>query len=194
MKDKDIRREVVDSLCKYWEAEQTQKGMAYGKDYSRLHKEMVEAKRGFRDSIAKITTQSLNKSKKERVEDFILKTVCENPGIGAEQIYDKMPSVLHKSVTPRVISKSIRKLDIVSMNGSYYKFSSEIKKNVWAYTAAFIDSDGYITMDRNFNPRVGLVATGERGKAFMEEMHKSIGFGRLHLDQSHHKIPDLLIV
>ena len=183
MKNKDIRREVVDSLCKYWEAEQTQKGMAYGKDYSRLHKEMVEAKREFRDSIAKITTQSLNKSKKERVEDFILKTVCENPGIGAEQIYDKMPSILHKSVTPRVISKSIRKLDIVSMNGSYYKFSSEIKKNVWAYTAAFIDSDGYITMDRNFNPRVGLVATGERGKAFMEEMHKSIGFGRLHLDQ-----------
>ena len=33
------------------------------------------------------------------------------------------------------------------------------------------------------NPRVGLVATGERGRAFMEEMHKSIGFGRMHLDQ-----------
>jgi hypothetical protein len=30
---------------------------------------------------------------------------------------------------------------------------------------------------------VGLVATGERGKAFMQEMHKSIGFGRMHLDQ-----------
>ena len=58
-----------------------------------------------------------------------------------------------------------------------------IKKNIWAYTAAFIDSDGYITLDRNMNPRVGLVATGERGKAFMQEMHKSLGFGRMHLDQ-----------
>ena len=58
-----------------------------------------------------------------------------------------------------------------------------LKKNIWAYTAAFIDSDGYITMDRNHNPRVGLIATGERGKAFMQEMHKSIGFGKLHLDQ-----------
>ena len=106
------------------------------------------------------------------------------PGIGAKQIHDKMPSVLHKSVRlQESISKSIRKLDITNLNGSYYKFSTEIKKNVWAYTAAFIDSDGYITMDRNFNPRVGLVATGERGKAFMEEIHKSIGFGRLHLDQ-----------
>ena len=58
-----------------------------------------------------------------------------------------------------------------------------IKKNIWAYTAAFIDSDGYITLDRNMNPRVGLIATGSRGKAFMEEMHKSIGYGRMHLDQ-----------
>ena len=58
-----------------------------------------------------------------------------------------------------------------------------IKKNIWAYTAAFIDSDGFITLDRNMNPRVGLVATGERGKAFMQEMHKSIGFGKMHLDQ-----------
>ena len=56
MKDLESRRNIVDSLCKYWEAEQTQKDMAYGKDYSRLHKEMVEAKKGFRDAIAKITT------------------------------------------------------------------------------------------------------------------------------------------
>ena len=33
------------------------------------------------------------------------------------------------------------------------------------------------------SPRVGLVATGDRGKAFMIEMHKSLGCGRLHLDQ-----------
>ena len=38
-------------------------------------------------------------------------------------------------------------------------------------------------MDKNNNPRVGLIATGERGKAFIQEMHKSIGIGRPHLDQ-----------
>ena len=38
-------------------------------------------------------------------------------------------------------------------------------------------------MDKNYNPRVGLIATGDRGKAFMLEMHKSLGMGRLHLDQ-----------
>lgn len=75
-------------------------------------------------------------------------------------------------------------MDIVSVEGNYYKMPEELKKNIYAYTAAFIDSDGYITMDRNYNPRVGLVATGERGKAFMQEIHKALGgIGKLHLDQ-----------
>jgi hypothetical protein len=183
MKSLEERREVVDALCKYWEAETEQKGMVYGQEYSRLSKEMSFAKRNFRECIAKITNQSLNKSKKERQRDFILKAVCEKHGITASEIHDRMPSDLHKSCSPSVISQEIKKLGIVSVKGSLYKIPDEIKKNIWAYTAAFIDSDGYITLDRKMNPRVGLVATGERGKAFMTEMHKSIGFGRMHLDQ-----------
>ena len=183
MKSVDSRREVVDALCKYWEAEIEQNNMAYGKDYSKLAKVMRSGKRDFRECISKISNQSLVKSKKDRQNDFIVKMVCENPGINAKGIHERMPSDLFKVTNSNSISKSINKLDIVSMKGNYYKLPSMLKKNVWAYTAAFIDSDGYITVDRNMNPRVGLVATGERGKAFMNEMHKSIGFGRLHLDQ-----------
>ena len=183
MKSSELRRETIDSLCKFWEAEQKQKGMAYGQDYSDLHKEMVQAKKEFRNAINKITDQSINKTKKEMQEDFILKAVCENQGITAKQIHERMPTTLFKISSPNSISKAIKKLDITSYRGSYYKMPSMIKKNIWAYTAAFIDSDGFITLDRNLNPRVGLVATGERGKAFMQEMHKSIGFGKMHLDQ-----------
>ena len=183
MKSAELRRETIDSLCKFWEAEQKQKGMAYGQDYSDLHKEMVKAKKEFRNAINKITDQSINKTKKEMQEDFILKAVCENQGITAKQIHERMPTTLFKISSPNSISKAIKKLDITSYRGSYYKMPSMIKKNIWAYTAAFIDSDGFITLDRNMNPRVGLVATGERGKAFMQEMHKSIGFGKMHLDQ-----------
>ena len=183
MKSSELRRETIDALCKYWEAELNQKDMAYGKEYSDLHKEMRQAKKDFRNVIAKITNQSVTKSKRQRQEEFILKTVCENPGITAKAIHDRMPNPMFKSTNANVISKSIKKLDITSCDGAYYKMPSMIKKNIWAYTAAFIDSDGYITLDRNMNPRVGLIATGERGKAFMMEMHKSIGFGRMHLDQ-----------
>lgn len=183
MKDSTIRRETVDALCKYWEADLSQRGMAYGKEYCGLHKSMTEAKKEFRGAINKITDQAITKSRKEQIEDFVLKAVCENQGIGSKRIHDMMPNNLYRATSPNSISKMINKLDITSVDGNYYKLPSELKKNIWAYTAAFIDSDGYITLDRNMNPRVGLVATGERGKAFMQEMHKSIGFGKMHLDQ-----------
>ena len=180
--DLDSRRNVVDSICKYWEASLKKEGMAYGKEFSTLEKEMRLAKKAFKEGL--VSDQKVTKSKRERIDDFIIKTVCENAGINTHRIHDMMPSSLHKSTSPTMISKSLKKLEIVSVNGNLYKLpANDIKKNIWAYTAAFIDSDGYITLDRNMNPRVGLVATGERGRAFMEEMHKSIGFGRMHLDQ-----------
>mgnify|MGYP003115839317 CR=1 FL=1 len=183
IKDSSKRKKVVDSLCKYWEAELEQKDMAYSTEYSKLSKSMSLAKKSFRTCIAEVTDQSLTKSKKERQEDFIVKMVCENPGIGARAIHERMPITMSNITSPNIISKMINKLDIVSVDGSYHKIPNMIKKNIWAYTAAFIDSDGYITLDRNMNPRVGLIATGARGKAFMQEMHKSIGYGRMHLDQ-----------
>ena len=177
------RRVVVDSLCKLWEIDLKKEGMAFSSEYAKLEKESRLAKKEFREELKKVSDQSLVKSKKERTLDFIMKAICENPGIGLLSIHDKMPNQLHKMNSSNTISKMIKKLEVGHYDGSYYKLPNELKKNVWAYTAAFIDSDGYITMDRNHNPRVGLVATGERGKTFMYEMHKSIGFGRLHLDQ-----------
>ena len=109
--------------------------------------------------------------------------VCEEQGISPRQIYDRLPKNMMKNSSPSMISKLAKSQNITNVNGSLYKMSDEIKKDIYAYTAAFIDSDGYITMDKNHNPRVGLVATGDRGKAFMLEMKKSLGIGRLHLDQ-----------
>tara|TARA_R110001583_G_scaffold928_3_gene8074 strand:- start:1 stop:1950 length:1950 start_codon:yes stop_codon:yes gene_type:complete len=179
IKKVDDRRNVIDALCKYWEAELDQKNMPYNKEYATLHKEMSNAKREFRKTL-----KDVKKTLREETNEFILKQVCENQGISARQIHDRMPSNLYNRTSWHSISKMIKPLDIVSLEGSYYKFNSDIKKNVYAYTAAFIDSDGYITMDRNHNPRVGLVATGDRGKAFMMEMKKALGdIGKLHLDQ-----------
>ena len=181
IKNIEGRRNMIDSLCKYWEAELEQKGMPYGKDYSTLQKTMNNAKREFRKQVSNLS--KIKKTIKEETNEFILKSVCNNQGISARQILDSMPSKLYKRNNMKVIPQIIRKLDITEVEGCYYKLDSTIKKNIYAYTAAFIDSDGYITVDRNMNPRVGLVATGDRGKAFMIEIHKALGIGRLHLDQ-----------
>ena len=77
----------------------------------------------------------------------------------------------------------LKKIEAINVDGEYYIFSDEIKKDLYSYVAGFIDSDGYITMDSKYAPRVGMIATGDRGKAFFKEMENQLNIGRLHLDQ-----------
>ena len=174
------KREVINCLCKYWEATLDRRDLGYNKEYSRLTKEMKTHKKSF-TSLLKQTPISV--SPKDAIRKAVLDSVCNNPGISSREIHDSLPKKLHDRSSPQIISKLAKEQNITSVDGAYFKINDDIKKNIWAYTAAFIDSDGYITMDKSFNPRVGMVATGDRGKAFMIEMHKSIGLGRLHLDQ-----------
>ena len=176
----DKRREMVDILCKYWEDKLDKEELSFGSEFAKLTKEMGLTKREFKKNLKNI---KISKNQKEQISEHILKAVSQEPGISSRQIHERLPRRLFKKTTPSMISKIAIGNDITHVDGAFYKFDNSIKKDIYAYTAAFIDSDGYITMDKNHNPRVGLVATGERGKAFMLEMHKSLGCGRLHLDQ-----------
>ena len=174
------KRNIIDTLCKYWEADLDRRNITYGEEYADLTKRMGSYKRSFKQALK---DKVIGKSSKAIIKRNILKAVCENPGISSREIHDLLPKKMYDTTTPAIVAKLAKTQNITNVDGAYYKINDDIKKNLWAYTAAFIDSDGYITMDRNHNPRVGLVATGSRGRAFMEEMHKSLGFGRLHLDQ-----------
>tara|TARA_R100000329_G_scaffold150146_1_gene142257 strand:+ start:988 stop:2313 length:1326 start_codon:yes stop_codon:yes gene_type:complete len=176
----DKRREMVDILCKYWEDKLDKEELSFGSEFARLTKEMGLTKREFKKNLKNI---KISKTQKEQISEHILKAVSQEPGISSRQIHERLPRRLFKKTTPSMISKIAIGNDITHVDGAFYKFDNSIKKDIYAYTAAFIDSDGYITMDKNFNPRVGLIATGDRGKAFMLEMKKSLGIGRLHLDQ-----------
>ena len=174
------KRNIIDLLCKHWELQLNRKHLDYGPEYALLTKKMNITKKAYKKALKDTV---IGRSPKEEIRKSILKAVCENPGISSRQIHDSLPKKLYNRTSPIIISKLAKDQNITQVDGAYYKINDDIKKNIWAYTAAFIDSDGYITMDKNHNPRVGLVATGNRGKAFMMEMHKSLGMGRLHLDQ-----------
>ena len=183
IKDYNTRMGLVDILCKYWEADLELKDLNYCKEYSKIHKEMGVSKRGFKKYLKNITHQSIRKNISDQMSDFIVKSVCNSPGISARQLHERMDNKLYKRASPQIISKAADRLGITNIDGSYYKLNSDIKKDLYAYTASFIDSDGYITIDKSHNPRVGLVATGDRGKAFMIQIQKELGVGKLHLDQ-----------
>jgi len=178
--EESTRREIIDVLCKYWENRIDKKDMPFNSEYAKLNKSMSNSKREFKSILRKYMTGI---STKDIIKHEILKAVCEDNGISSRQIHERLPKNLFNKTSPTIISKMAKTMNITNVNGAFYKLNDDIKKDIYSYTAAFIDSDGYITMDKNFNPRVGLIATGERGKAFMMEMHKSLGCGRLHLDQ-----------
>jgi len=174
------KRNIINTVCKYWEADLDRRQITYGEEYATLTKRMSVYKRSYKQALK---DRVIGKSPKRLIRKRILKSVCENPGISSREIHDSLPKKMYDITTPKIVAKLAKDQNITNVNGAYYKINDDIKKNLWAYTAAFIDSDGYITMDKNHNPRVGLVATGDRGRAFMMEMHKSLGIGRLHLDQ-----------
>jgi hypothetical protein len=62
-----------------------------------------------------------------------------------------------------------------------------IIKDPWAYAAGFIDADGYITITKRGEPRVGLIATGQRGRVHCEQLYKTLDCGVLQLDLKVHK-------
>lgn len=180
VKDYESRSQLIDHLCKYWEANISSRGLGYTNEFATTQKQMKQSKKDFKAVLKKV---QLGYSPKKSISDHIVKMVCNSPGITCREIIDTMPYNLRTRTTTQMISKMAKKLDVTIVDEQYFKMPSDIKKNIHAYTAAFIDSDGYITMDKNYNPRVGLVATGNRGKAFMIELHKQLGVGRLHLDQ-----------
>ena len=182
VKDIDTRRGVIDALCKYWEAE-LHRGDNYDSEYSSLTKTMTNAKKEFRKIVTDIPNHTIKNNISKQLDDNILKQVCENPSISSRLVYEKLPTKLHRRASPQIIAKRAQRLGITNIEGELYKLPNAIIKDLHAYTAAFIDSDGYITMDRNFNPRIGIIATGNRGKAFVTELHKELGCGKLHLDQ-----------
>jgi len=178
--DVETRRELIDKLCKYWEVKLERKDMPLNKEYVSLSKKMTSSKKEFKGLLRKQYTKLATKDK---IKKFIVDSVCDNPGISSREIHESLPDRLKNKSSPSVVAHLAKSQNLTNVNGAFFKLNDEIKKDIYAYTAAFIDSDGYITMDKNKNPRVGLVATGDRGKAFMLEMHKSLGCGRLHLDQ-----------
>ena len=76
VKDYGTRSKIVDSLCKYWEADLDIKSVSYSKDYAQLSKDMKVAKREFRAILKEIPHQSVRKNLSDQLDNFIKKSVC----------------------------------------------------------------------------------------------------------------------
>ena len=183
IKDGETRKRVIDKLCKMWESNLNRNKLDYGDDYFNCCKAFKDTKKEIRKILKEISHQSIRKSRQSVLDKLIKNLVCNNPGLTSNAVHSLLPKSYHRSTTPQTISKMLKRIEATNVNGEYYIIGDEIKKDLYSYVAGFIDSDGYITMDSNFSPRVGMVATGNRGRAFFKELERELKCGRLHLDQ-----------
>ena len=183
IKDEDTRTNIIDILCKMWENDLEKKSINYGDEYSEYNNTINICKKSIRKILRAIPHQSLRKSKKEMIQQHIKELVCKMPGLSSNEIHSRLPIGYNKISTPQSISKILKKMSATKVNNEYYMVKDLIKKDLYSYVAGFIDSDGYITMDSSGAPRIGMIATGDRGRAFFTELESELKCGRLHLDQ-----------
>ena len=183
IKDGETRKRIIDKLCKMWESNLNRNKLDYGNEYFNSCTSLKQTKKEIRKILKEISHQSIRKSRQSVLDKLIKNLVCNNPGLTSNAVHSLLPKSYHRSTTPQTISKMLKRIDATNVNGEYYIIGDEIKKDLYSYVAGFIDSDGYITMDSNFSPRVGMIATGNRGRAFFKELERELKCGRLHLDQ-----------
>ena len=183
IKDGETRSQIIELCCKMWESDLEKKSLDYGTEYSNHYNIIKQSKKELRTIFKSIAHQSIRKTKKEMVEKSVGEILTNNQGLSANEIHSRLSKGHSKISTPQSISKVLMKMGATKVDNEYYLVKHLIKKDLYSYVAGFIDSDGYVTMDASLAPRVGMIATGGRGRAFFEELEKELKCGRLHLDQ-----------
>ena len=118
--------------------------------------------------------------------------LLQNEGaLGSREIVRRGYGTLHKSMTAGKMSSLLKmcgeEVDVYkgSERNTFVKQGTDgfIIKDMWAYTAGFVDADGSIFISERGDPRLTIVASGDNGLTHCEELQKMIGCGRLVSDQ-----------
>lgn len=118
--------------------------------------------------------------------------ILEKEGpLNSREILRRGMDMLDKSMTTSKLGSLIKmygeEVDVYrgSSRGTFVKMGNDglIVKDIWAYTAGFVDADGSIFISKRGDPRVTIVASGAEGKMHCEELQKLLECGRLVSDQ-----------
>jgi len=154
----------------------------------------MEARKMWRSTLHQ--ADSLNSKDRETLSKTAEILSIEGP-LSSRSIHERLMEQGHvrKSMTPSKLSKLLKMYgddeDITTgaSRGTFVKMRGDglILKDPMAYAAGFLDADGYITITGRGEARAGFVATGDRGRAHCEQLHKTLDCGVLQLNQKIHK-------
>mgnify|MGYP001292187142 FL=1 len=200
----DSRKTGLINACQLWEQADTSLktldsfedvwGQHENQTWANAMQNKKDARKMWKTSLHQI--DKLNSKDRETIEKASL-VLTERGPMSSRAIFEHLSenNVVHKSMTSNKLSKLIsmygEELDITAgaSRGTFVKMDKNglILKDPFAYAAGFLDADGYITITGRGEARAGFVATGDRGRAHCEQLHKTLECGVLQLDQKVHK-------
>lgn len=164
-----------------WEAEDQQ-------NWVKANELKKDAQKMWRNTLHQM--DNLKKTEVSAIE-FASDLLEKEGALGSREIIRRGYGIINKSMTPGRMSALLKmygeEVDVYkgSTRQTFVKKGTEgfIVKDMWAYTAGFVDADGSIFISERGDPRVTIVASGSNGKTHCEELQKMIGCGRLVSDQ-----------
>jgi len=142
-----------------------------------------DAQKMWRNSLHQVDSLTKNDKKALDYASQLLKS--EGP-LSAREIMrrglDEVPRELTSQKMSSLLKMYGEEYDVYpgAKRGTYVSMGHHgfIIKDIWAYTAGFVDADGSIFISERGDPRVTIVASGDSGRAHCEDLQKMIG-GRL---------------
>tara|TARA_R110002051_G_scaffold72015_1_gene130170 strand:+ start:1374 stop:2669 length:1296 start_codon:yes stop_codon:yes gene_type:complete len=147
-----------------------------------------DAQKSWRNTLNQI--DNLSKSDVDTL--YFTSNLLEKEGdLSSREIVRRGHGTICKSMTPSKLGSLLKmygeEVDVYNgpARGTFVKMGNAglIIKDIWAYTAGFVDADGSIFISKRGDPRVTIVASGAEGKMHCEDLQKLLECGRLVTDQ-----------
>ena len=147
-----------------------------------------DAQKSWRNTLNQI--DNLTKSEVDTI--YFASGLLEKEGVmSSREIIRRGHGTICKAMTPSKLGALLKmygeEVDVykAASRGLFVKMGNNglIIKDIWAYTAGFVDADGSIFISKRGDPRVTIVASGAEGKMHCEELQKLLECGRLVTDQ-----------
>ena len=184
--DADTSLKMLDEFENVW-------GVEEQNAWASAMKNKSDAKKMWRTTLHQI--DKISKNEKESLI-FIADELQKSGPLGTGELLVRglKQGPFHKSMTSRRLGSLLKmygeEVDVYKgAKNLFVKMDQHglVLKDIWSYAAGFLDADGSIFISERGDPRATFVATGDRGRAHCESLHKALGCGRLVLNQRIHK-------
>jgi len=195
----DLKKNTLQRACVQWEnADDLLKSLdqyhdVWGEEETNAWESAMKSKQDAKDIWKSALNQFNTLSKEQQKWLSMAKAELENSG-----------PLSARNITERLIEKGVKRMNVNRMAKLLKMYGEEISilkghrkgeymaakngniiiKDIWSYAGGFIDNSAKFSISERDEPRITIVAKGDRGRLHCLQLYDNLGFGALQLNKS----------